>query len=140
MTQLKTPEEINLLCKGTLMEHLGIEFIEFTGQRVVARMPVDERTIQPARRLHGGASMALAESVGSVGSYLLVDNSRFQVLGVEINGSHVGTTKEKSVLAIATLVHQGRSSHVWEIRIQDDNGVLVSVCRITNRILPVKNA
>ena len=83
--------------------------------------------------------MALAESVGSVGSFMLVDSSKFQVLGVEISGSHVGTTRENSVIAIATIVHQGKSSHVWEIRIQDDHGTLVSVCRLTNRILSIKS-
>ncbi len=129
---------INDLCKSTLIEHLGIEFIEVSAGKVIARMPVDHRTIQPAKRLHGGASMALAESVGSVGSYLLVDNTKYQVLGVEISGSHVGTTKENSVMAVATLVHQGKSSHVWEIRIQDEIDVLVSICRLTNRIIPLK--
>jgi len=133
-----SPNEINDLCKNTMIEHLGIEFIEASAGKVIARMPVDERTIQPAKRLHGGASMALAESVGSVGSVMLVDMSKFHVLGVEISGSHVGTTTEKTVLAIASLVHQGKSSHVWEIRIQDEKGTLVSVCRLTNRILPIK--
>ena len=138
MLYLMTIDELNSLCKNTMMEHLGIEFIEISDGKIIARMPVDQRTIQPAKRLHGGASMALAESVGSVGSYLLVDNTKFQVLGVEISGSHVGTTRENSVLAIASIVHQGKSSHVWEIRIQDETGTLVSVCRLTNRILPIK--
>jgi 1,4-dihydroxy-2-naphthoyl-CoA hydrolase len=70
---------------------------------------------------------------------MLVDPTRFHVLGVEISGSHVGTTTEKAVLAIATIVHQGKSSHVWEIRIQDEKGTLVSVCRLTNRIIPIKS-
>jgi len=133
-----TPEMINNLCQNTLIEHLGIEILEAVPGKVIARMPVDHRTIQPAKRLHGGASMALAESVGSIGSFMLVDSSKFQVLGVEISGSHVGTTRENSVLAIATIVHQGKSSHVWEIRIQDEKGTLVSICRLTNRILPIK--
>lgn len=138
MNNLFTLEMMNKLCENTMIQHLGIEFIEASPGKVIARMPVDERTIQPAKRLHGGASMALAESVGSVGSFMLVDSSKFQVLGVEISGSHVGTTRENSVIAIATIVHQGKSSHVWEIRIQDDHGTLVSVCRLTNRILPIK--
>ncbi|MDD4992872.1 MAG: hotdog fold thioesterase [Paludibacter sp.] len=139
MGKILTPEMINDLCKNTMIDHLGIEFIEASAGKVVARMPVDERTIQPAKRLHGGASMALAESVGSVGSFMLVDSSKFHVLGVEISGSHVGTTTEKTVLAIATIVHQGKSSHVWEIRVQDEKGTLVSVCRLTNRIIPIKS-
>jgi uncharacterized protein (TIGR00369 family) len=139
MSKIFTPNMINELCKNTMIDHLGIEFIEATPGKVTARMPVDERTIQPAKRLHGGASMALAESVGSVGSVMLVDTTRFHVLGVEISGSHVGTTTENAVLAIATIVHQGKSSHVWEIRIQDEKGTLVSVCRLTNRIIPIKS-
>jgi len=138
MNNIFTLEMMNKLCENTMIQHLGIEFIEASPGKVIARMPVDERTIQPAKRLHGGASMALAESVGSVGSFMLVDSSKFQVLGVEISGSHVGTTRENSVIAIATIVHQGKSSHVWEIRIQDDHGTLVSVCRLTNRILLIK--
>jgi uncharacterized protein (TIGR00369 family) len=137
-SELLTVETLTELCKDTMISHLGIEFIEASAGKVIARMPVDERTIQPAKRLHGGASMALAESVGSVGSVLLVDRSKYHVLGVEISGSHVGTTTEKSVVAIATIVHQGRSSHVWEIRIQDEKGTLVSICRLTNRILAIK--
>ena len=129
---------LNSLCKNTMIEHLGIEFIEISDGKIIARMPVDERTIQPAKRLHGGASMALAESVGSVGSFLLVDSSKFHVLGVEINGSHVSTTTEKEVFGIGTIVHEGRTSHVWEIRIEDSTGKIISVCRLTNRIVPIK--
>ena len=121
-----------------MIEHLGIEIIEAVPGKVIARMPVDERTIQPAKRLHGGASMALAESVGSIGSFMLVDSSKFQVLGVEINGSHVATTTENEVYGIGTILHQGKTSHVWEIRIEDKTGKLISLCRLTNRIIPIK--
>lgn len=138
MNNIFTLEMINDLCKNTMIEHLGIEFVEVSIGKVIAKMPVDERTFQPMRRLHGGATMALAESVGSVGSYLIVDSIHSQVLGVEISGSHVGTTTENVVYAIASIVHQGKSSHVWEIRVQDKKGTLVSVCRLTNRIIPLK--
>jgi len=121
-----------------MIDHLGIEFIEASKGFIIARMPVDHRTIQPLKRLHGGASMALAETVGSAGSMLLVDPKHFAVLGVEISGSHVGTTTEPYVLAEAKIVHQGKSSHVWEIRIVDQSGTLISVCRLTNRIIPIK--
>jgi len=122
-----------------MIEHLGIEIIEAVPGKVIARMPVDERTIKPAKRLHGGASMALAESVGSIGSFMLVDSSKFQVLGVEINGSHVATTTENEVYGIGTILHQGKTSHVWEIRIEDKTGKLISLCRLTNRIIPIKS-
>jgi 1,4-dihydroxy-2-naphthoyl-CoA hydrolase len=131
-------EELNNLCKNTMMEHLGIEFTEVSEGRIVAKMPVDHRTIQPAKRLHGGATMTLAESVGSAGSLTLVNPADYMVLGVEISGSHVATTKENEVFGIGTIVHKGATSHVWEIRIEDKTGKLISVCRLTNRIVPIK--
>jgi len=138
MPHILTLEELNNLCRNTMIEHLGIEFTELTNGHVVARMPIDERTIQPMKRLHGGAIMTLAESVGSAGSLALVDSSRYIVLGVEISGSHVGSTSEDYVLAEGNIVHQGASSHVWEIHVRDKNDVLISVCRLTNRIIPIK--
>ena len=138
MPHILTLEELNSLCKNTMIEHLGIEFTKLANGHVVARMPIDERTIQPMKRLHGGAIMTLAESVGSAGSLALVDSSRYIVLGVEISGSHVGSTSEDYVLAEGNIVHQGASSHVWEIHVRDKNDVLISVCRLTNRIIPIK--
>jgi len=138
MPHILTLEELNNLCRNTMIEHLGIEFTEMENGHVVARMPIDERTIQPMKRLHGGAIMTLAESVGSAGSLALVDSSRYMVLGVEISGSHVGSTSEDYVLAEGNIVHQGASSHVWEIHVMDKNDTLISVCRLTNRIIPIK--
>jgi len=138
MPHILTLEELNNLCKDTMVEHLGIEFTELANGHVVARMPIDERTIQPMKRLHGGAIMTLAESVGSAGSLALVDSSRYIVLGVEISGSHVGSTLEDFILAEGNIVHQGVSSHVWEIHVRDKNDTLISVCRLTNRIIPIK--
>jgi len=138
MPHILTLEELNNLCRNTMIEHLGIEFTEMENGHVVARMPIDERTIQPMKRLHGGAIMTLAESVGSAGSLALVDSSRYMVLGVEISGSHVGSTSEDYVLAEGNIVHQGASSHVWEIHVRDKNDTLISVCRLTNRIIPIK--
>jgi len=138
MQQIYNPKALDDICKNTLVEHLGIEFIEVSTGRVIARMPVDERTIQPMKRLHGGAVMALAETAGSAGSLMLVDSLLYMVLGVEISGSHVGTTLEPYVLAEATILHQGKTSHVWDVRVTDGKGVLISVCRLTNRIIPLK--
>jgi 1,4-dihydroxy-2-naphthoyl-CoA hydrolase len=139
MSQLLTVKELTDLCKNTMIEHLGIEFTELSAGRVIARMPIDARTIQPMKRLHGGAIMTLAESAGSAGSLALVDNTKYAVLGVEISGSHVGSTTKDYVIAVATLVHQGSSSHVWGIQVRDINNTLISVCRLTNRIIPIKN-
>lgn len=133
------PETLNKICKNTMIEHLGIEFIETGEKRIIAKMPVDERTIQPMKRLHGGAIMALAESVGSAGSTTLIDTNHFAALGVEICGSHVATTSEHEVWAVGTLIHHGRTRHVWDIRVEDKNGKLLSICRMTNSIVPVKH-
>ena len=138
MLQILTVEELNNLCKNTMIEHLGIEFTELANGHVVAIMPIDHRTIQPMKRLHGGAIMTLAESVGSAGSLAIVERSKFIVLGVEISGSHVGTTLENYVMAEANIVHEGVTSHVCEIHVKDKNGTLLSVCRLTNRIIPIK--
>lgn len=133
---LKNIEKAN---KNTLMEHLGIEYTQIDKGRVVARMPIDHRTVQSMQRLHGGATVALAESVGGVGSQVLVDLSKNMVLGVEVSASHVGTTLERYVYGIGRIIHEGKSSHVWEIRVEDSSGNLISLCRLTNRILPIKN-
>ena len=138
MPQSFNLETLNNMCKNTMMEHLGIEFTEVSEGRLVAKMPIDERTIQPMKRLHGGATMALAESVGSAGSLTLVDPTKYAVLGVEISGSHVGATSGDFVVATGTILHQGKTSHVWEIRVEDKNGKLISICRLTNRIIPIK--
>ncbi|OIP85138.1 MAG: thioesterase [Porphyromonadaceae bacterium CG2_30_38_12] len=135
----ETITQANKLCRDTLMEHLGIQFTELSAGHVVATMPVDSRTVQPMRRLHGGATMALAESIGSAGSTFLVDIEKFQILGVEISGSHVGTTSENEVIGIGTLIHKGKTSHVWEIVVKDKHDKLVSICRLTCRIIAIKN-
>ena len=134
--QMMTLEQINALCKGTMMEHLSIEFVDISETTILAKMPVDHRTIQPFGRLHGGAIMALAESVGSGGSVALVNNEDVMVLGTEISGSHVSNTSEEFVFGRGTLVHKGKTQHVWEIRIEDKNGKILSICRLTNRIIP----
>ncbi len=131
-------KEFNEISKNTMLEHLDIEFIKVEKGRVVATMPIDKRTQQIMGRLHGGASMALAESVGGAGSFTLVDGTKFAVLGVDINGSHVGSTEENYVIAEAKILFQGKSTHVWEIRISDKNGTLINISRLTNRIIPIK--
>ena len=126
---------LNEFCKSTLIEHLGIEFTEIGENFIVARMPVDYRTIQPMKILHGGASLALAETVGGAGSFLQIDASRFNVVGMQVNANHIGSPAEGYVYAHGTLLHKGTKTHVWDVIITDDNGIKISACRITNMII-----
>ncbi len=128
-------ENINELCKNSLIEHLGIVITEINANTVRATMPVDNRTKQPLGLLHGGAVMALVETVGSIGSYNLVDPVKFDVVGIEINGNHIGNTKCRFVYAIAHLIHRGKKTHVWNVNIFDEDNTPISVCRITNMVL-----
>ncbi|MFV0471576.1 MAG: hotdog fold thioesterase [Paludibacteraceae bacterium] len=132
-----TIEQLNILCKNTMIEHLGIEYIEIGSGKLIAKMGVNHRTVQPMKRLHGGALLALAESVGSAGSMALVNPDEFMVLGTEINATHTSYTDEKEVYGVGTLIHQGKSQHIWQIRVEDKTGKLISICRMTNRILPI---
>jgi uncharacterized domain 1 len=136
-----TLEQLNIICQGTLMEHLGIEFVEISEEKIVAKMPVDKRTFQPAGRLHGGASAALAESVGSAGSLTLIDNEKYSVLGIDLNATHLAATHQTEVFGIGKIIYRGKTQHVWEIKIEDKTGKLISICRLTNRIIPksIKN-
>jgi uncharacterized protein (TIGR00369 family) len=134
-----TPERIaeaNRLSKGTLQEALGITFVEGGADTLIATMPVNANTKQPMGLLHGGATAALAESLGSTGSALLIDLGTQAVVGIEVNANHLKAVREGLVTATGRLVHHGRSTHVWDIRVTDAAGVLVAVCRLTNMIIP----
>ena len=119
-----------------LAEALGIEIIELTAERVVATMPVDDRTRQPYGLLHGGASVALAETVASLASIMNIDQQRFRAVGLEINANHVRAKTEGTVRGTATPIHIGRSTHVWNIEIVDEQGRLVCISRCTLAIIP----
>ena len=114
---------------------IGIEFTELTPDRVVATMPVDDRTRQPFGILHGGASVALAETLGSIAAGLVIDRSKQSCVGQEINANHVRAISSGYVTGTARPVHLGRRSHVWEIRITDEQERLVCISRITMYIL-----
>lgn len=120
---------------GTAMDHLGIEFTDFGEDWLEARMPVDRRTRQPVGILHGGASVLLAETVGSAASNLCIDTETHQALGLDINANHVRSVREGYVYAKATPIHLGRSTHVWQITIVDGAQRLTCVSRITMSIL-----
>jgi 1,4-dihydroxy-2-naphthoyl-CoA hydrolase len=121
--------------KGTLLEALGIEIIEIGEGRVVATMPVDQRTHQPFGLLHGGASVALAETVASLGAYVLVDPEKESVVGLEINANHVRAVRSGTVTATGTVLHRGKTTMVWDIKIVDEQERLVCVSRCTIAVI-----
>ncbi|MGG5252818.1 hotdog fold thioesterase [Neobacillus sp. SM06] len=122
----------------TLLGALGIEITLLEKGKVVAQMPVDDRTRQPFGLLHGGASVALAETVASVGAYELVDKQTEVVVGLEINANHVRSKKDGYVTATGQVLHQGKTTMVWEIKITDEDDRLICVSRCTMAVLKIK--
>ncbi|MFE8696709.1 hotdog fold thioesterase [Cytobacillus sp. FJAT-53684] len=121
--------------ENTLINALGIEITTLEKGKVVATMPVDHRTRQPFGLLHGGASVALAETVASIGAFELVDKETESVAGLEINANHVRGKREGIVTAIATVLHQGRTTMVWDIKIVDEDDKLICVSRCTMAVI-----
>lgn len=126
----------NKWSKNTLMETLEIVYTDAGEDFLVATMPVNPRVHQPMGLLHGGASVALAESVGSAASLMFVNPEKQEVRGIEISANHVRSKKEGLVTATAKILHKGASIHLWEIRIVDENDKLISLCKLTNMVLP----
>ncbi len=124
------------MCQNTLMETLNIEFIEVGDDFLVARMPVTPRVHQPDGVLHGGASVALAESVGSAGAYFFLNSEEIVIRGIEIAANHVKSVREGYVYAHASIVHKGRTTQLWQIKITDEGGALVSLVKLTTLTLP----
>ena len=133
-----TTKHLNAVSKDTLLENLGIEFTEIGNDHIIARMPVNERTQQPMGLLHGGASAALAESIGSTGSYLMINPKQQMAVGLEINANHVGSVHSGFVYGKGTIVHKGKTTHIWNIEIRDENEKLISICRLTMLVLDRK--
>ncbi len=127
-----------VVSKDTLMETLSIRYVDMGEDFLVAQMPVNSKVHQPMGLLHGGASVALAESVGSFASALSVDLDKFEVRGIEISANHLKSIKEGIVTATARPIHKGKTTHLWEIRIIDEQQNLISLCKLTNIILPKK--
>jgi 1,4-dihydroxy-2-naphthoyl-CoA hydrolase len=123
--------EINNFNKNTLMSHLGIEVTNYSDNSVSGKMPVDHRTHQPMGLLHGGASAALIESLGSIGSALLVDLKKQYIVGLEINTNHIRGVKSGFVYCKAICIHKGRTTHIWTADITNEEGKLVSTGRLT---------
>ncbi|MAO07139.1 MAG: thioesterase [Alteromonas sp.] len=127
--------ECNKMCQNTLMETLGIQFIDLTEDTLVARMPVTSKVHQPDGVLHGGASVALAESVGSAGSFIFLNEKEVQIRGIEISANHTKSVREGYVYAHAKIIHQGKTMQLWHIRIVNEEGKLVSFVKLTTLTL-----
>lgn len=125
---------------NTMGDHLGIEFLELGENYLKAKMPVDHRTRQPYGLLHGGASCALAETLGSIASALVIDASKFICVGLEINANHIRSVRSGFVTGIATPIHIGSTTHVWDIKINDEESKLVCISRLTVAILQKRDA
>lgn len=129
---------VNAMSKNTMLEQLGIEIIELGDDFIKGTMPVDQRTHQPMGLLHGGASAALIESLGSLGSALSIDTAQFSIVGIEINANHIRGVKSGTVTATAKLAHGGRTTHVWQTDIVNEENKLVCMGRLTVLIVPKK--
>ena len=123
------------MCKNTLMETLNIEFVDVTQDTITARMPVNSRVHQPDGVLHGGASVALAESVGSAGAYIFLQNENVSIRGIEIAANHVKSILDVFVYAHASILHKGRTTQLWQIRIENQNKELISLVKLTTLTL-----
>jgi len=129
------PEELTAQCKDTMISMLGIQFTEVGDDFLKARMPVDHRTIQPLKILHGGASLAMAETLGSIASHYVIDRNRFYCVGMEINANHIRPVDSGWVFGTVMAVHIGKKSHIWEIKINNKEDKLVCISRITMAVL-----
>ena len=133
-------EEINNFNKNTLMSHLGIEVTQYKETSITGKMPVDHRTHQPMGLLHGGASAAFIESLGSIGSAMMVDLDKQYIVGLEINTNHIRGVKNGHVYCTATCIHKGRTTHIWSADITNEQGKLVSTGRLTVLVKDIPNS
>lgn len=133
---ISTPVEIiNQFAKNSMVETLGIRFTAIGDGWVEATMPVDFRTLRPGGLLHGGANLALAETVAGLGSMLAVDINEFDVRGIQVSANHTGGASEGTMYARAEIVHSGNQTHVWNVDIKNETGKLISTGRVTNMIV-----
>ena len=121
--------------KGTLMETLDIEYIAIGSDFLTAKMPVNSRVHQPYGQLHGGATAALAESVGSAASNFFIDNKTQFINGIQLSINHIKSKREGMVFATARNIHKGKTTHLWEVRIVDEEDHLISIAKMTNIVL-----
>jgi 1,4-dihydroxy-2-naphthoyl-CoA hydrolase len=130
-------EELQWMLKENMCEAIGIEITELTDDSIKGRMPVDHRTVQPMKILHGGASVALAESLGSIGSHLIIDISKYACVGLDINANHLRPASSGYVYAEARTIHIGKKTHVWSIEIKNEKGQMVCISRLTMAVIDI---
>ena len=138
---MEFPKEIvlkksNAACKGNLMETLDIEFIDATEDYIVAKMPVTPKVYQPDGVLHGGATLALAETVGSFAAHVYLDTDSYFIRGIDISAQHVKSVKQGFIYASAECIHKGRTTQVFSVRVTNEKEELVSLCKLTTITLP----
>ena len=131
-------EYISKISENTLIDTLQIKFIEVSENKVVATMPVNSKVHQPDGVLHGGASVALAETAGSMASLISVNSDTHMVRGIEISANHISSVRSGLVTAVASPIHKGRTTQLWQIKISDEQDKLVSICKLTTIVLPKK--
>ncbi|MEO6285204.1 MAG: hotdog fold thioesterase [Dyadobacter sp.] len=134
-TKTVSLDQLHSFSENTIAHHLGIEFTEIGTDYVTARMPVDKRTHQPFGILHGGASVVLAETLGSIASFLCISDPTKVAVGLEINANHLRPAKEGYVYGKVTPIHLGRTTHIWDIKITNEQNKLVCVSRLTVAIV-----
>ena len=128
-------QQLNAIVPNTLLETLQISYTDVGEDYLTAKMPVNSKVYQPQGILHGGATVALAETVGSTASHLFIDTSKFAVKGLEISANHLKSKVSGEVFATARPIHKGRTTHLWEIRVEDEDGSLISLCKLTTIVL-----
>ncbi len=138
LSKEQTLIQANAVCENTLMQTLNIEFVDYGDDFVVARMPVNSRVHQPDGVLHGGATVALAETTGSFAAHMFLNLEKTFVRGIEISANHLKSVKSGFVYAKATFIHKGRTTQLFDIRVTDDHDNLVSLCKLTTVSLPNK--
>ena len=139
MTKEQILERANAVCKNTLMETLEIEMVDYGEDFLVARMPVNSRVYQPDGILHGGATAALAESVGSFAAHIFIDTEHVDIRGIEITVNHLKTVRSGFIYAKASFIHKGRTTQLFDIRVTDEADRLISICRLSTIALPKKS-
>jgi len=136
LLNINTPVDlINSALSDSMIGNLRIKIETIANGEVQASMPVCTRTARPDGMLHGGSSLALAETIAGLGSMLLVDLKKFDVLGIQVNANHTGSLKEGQVWATAKIIHQGNQTHIWNVDLRNENGRLISSARVTNMIV-----